>query len=321
MPAETTTAPAPNPTTYVWGCGRREGRRRKVERQGRDERRRPRTGDEPDPPLPDHGQDDGEDRPDDQRRRAEEPPERGCGQSVPRCCADGSALGASMPRSPAPAGDHESYLLRCRSIWPMNANASPTSPSSPCFSPWSAAPRRQRGLPALPRRRRRRLRRPGGPPVVLYRDLGLALGGSCRGLAVGSRATPARDGGNHPDLFHDAPKAELVALVDDLKAKLATATDDELMVGVTQIVARVSAKGRDSHTGLFPWNPASRSRSAACPPTVALPRRRARHRGPRAARRPRRRPAGHDRGAPGGRGDQGALDPLSRATTRRPSAS
>ena len=61
----------------------------------------------------------------------------------------------------------------------------------------------------------------------------------------------------HPDLYHDAPKAELAGLVDDLKAKLTTATDDELMVGVTRIVARVSAKGRDSHTGLFPWNPAS----------------------------------------------------------------
>jgi hypothetical protein len=61
----------------------------------------------------------------------------------------------------------------------------------------------------------------------------------------------------HPDLYHDVPKAELVGLVDDLKGKLATATDDELMVGVTRIVARVSAKGRDSHTGLFPWNPSS----------------------------------------------------------------
>ena len=63
--------------------------------------------------------------------------------------------------------------------------------------------------------------------------------------------------GIHPDLYHDAPKAELQGLVDDLKGKVATATDDELMVGVTRIVARVSAKGRDSHTGLFPWNPSS----------------------------------------------------------------
>lgn len=61
----------------------------------------------------------------------------------------------------------------------------------------------------------------------------------------------------HPDLYHDAPKAELENLVDDLKGTIATATDDELMVGVTRIVARVSAKGRDSHTGLFPWNPSS----------------------------------------------------------------
>lgn len=61
----------------------------------------------------------------------------------------------------------------------------------------------------------------------------------------------------HPDLYHDTSKAELQGLVDDLKGKVATATDDELMVGVTRIVARVSAKGRDSHTGLFPWNPSS----------------------------------------------------------------
>ena len=61
----------------------------------------------------------------------------------------------------------------------------------------------------------------------------------------------------HPDLFHDTPRAEIERAIDELKARAATATDDEMMVGVAQIVALVSANGRDAHTGLFPWSPDS----------------------------------------------------------------
>jgi hypothetical protein len=62
----------------------------------------------------------------------------------------------------------------------------------------------------------------------------------------------------HPDLFHGTSRAEIERAIDALKGRAATATDDELMVGVTQIVALVSAGGRDAHTGLYPWSPDSR---------------------------------------------------------------
>jgi hypothetical protein len=52
-------------------------------------------------------------------------------------------------------------------------------------------------------------------------------------------------------------RSDLDRLVGDLKDTAATATDDELMVGVVRAVALVSAHGRDSHTGLYPWSPAS----------------------------------------------------------------
>jgi Peptidase family S41 len=57
----------------------------------------------------------------------------------------------------------------------------------------------------------------------------------------------------HPDLYHSVSKAELQGDVDALKASVPHATDDELMVGVLRLVARVSAEGRDGHTGVFVW--------------------------------------------------------------------
>ena len=57
----------------------------------------------------------------------------------------------------------------------------------------------------------------------------------------------------HPDLGHGTPVAELEAAVEALKSTIETATDDELMVGVLQIVAMVSAAGHDGHTGAFIW--------------------------------------------------------------------
>src|SRR5215204_3269337 len=62
----------------------------------------------------------------------------------------------------------------------------------------------------------------------------------------------------HPDLFHDTTRAEIERATDELKARTATATDDELMVGVAHVVALVSASGRDAHTGLYPWSPDSK---------------------------------------------------------------
>jgi hypothetical protein len=62
----------------------------------------------------------------------------------------------------------------------------------------------------------------------------------------------------HPDLYHDTSKTDFERAVSDLRATVPTATDDALMVGACRLVALVSAHGRDSHTGLYPWSPDSR---------------------------------------------------------------
>jgi hypothetical protein len=57
----------------------------------------------------------------------------------------------------------------------------------------------------------------------------------------------------HPALTHSVSRAELDAAATALSASAATATDDELMVGVLRIVAMVSAAGCDAHTGAYVW--------------------------------------------------------------------
>ena len=61
----------------------------------------------------------------------------------------------------------------------------------------------------------------------------------------------------HPDLFHGTPRAEFDRLIAELRDGAPTLTDDELLVGAARAVALVSAHGRDAHTGLYPWSPAS----------------------------------------------------------------
>jgi hypothetical protein len=57
----------------------------------------------------------------------------------------------------------------------------------------------------------------------------------------------------HPDLGHGTPVADLNAAVASLLADAPTLTDDQLMVGVLRVVAMVSARGCDAHTGAFIW--------------------------------------------------------------------
>jgi hypothetical protein len=57
----------------------------------------------------------------------------------------------------------------------------------------------------------------------------------------------------HPNLTHSTSVADLDAAAAALSATVDTATDDELMVGVTRIVAMVSAAGCDAHTGAYVW--------------------------------------------------------------------
>ncbi len=57
----------------------------------------------------------------------------------------------------------------------------------------------------------------------------------------------------HPKLFHGTSRRQLQTAVDELSAEVSQASDDELMVGVLQIVALVSAAGCEGHTGAFVW--------------------------------------------------------------------
>ena len=57
----------------------------------------------------------------------------------------------------------------------------------------------------------------------------------------------------HPDLGHSTPVAQLESAVESLIDTVPAENDDELMVGVLRIVAKVSATGHDSHTGAFIW--------------------------------------------------------------------
>jgi hypothetical protein len=61
----------------------------------------------------------------------------------------------------------------------------------------------------------------------------------------------------HPDLFHGVSKASLEADVARLEDEVPELNDDQVMVEVVRLVARVSADGRDGHTGAFVWGPGS----------------------------------------------------------------
>jgi len=57
----------------------------------------------------------------------------------------------------------------------------------------------------------------------------------------------------HPQIAHSTPLDVLHRDVAELDARVSTASDDELMVGILRIVAQVSRKGCDGHTGAFIW--------------------------------------------------------------------
>src|SRR5690349_2500389 len=53
----------------------------------------------------------------------------------------------------------------------------------------------------------------------------------------------------HPNFAEQIPIADFEAAARDLSARVPTSTDDQLMVGVMGLVAMVSARGCDAHTG------------------------------------------------------------------------
>ncbi len=61
----------------------------------------------------------------------------------------------------------------------------------------------------------------------------------------------------HPALDHGTPRADLDAAVAALSGRAPTTTDDEMLVGVLRIVAMVSARGCDAHTGAYVWGDGS----------------------------------------------------------------
>jgi hypothetical protein len=56
----------------------------------------------------------------------------------------------------------------------------------------------------------------------------------------------------HPDPFHGVSKATFEAAVGDLLARLPGLADDEILVGLMELVALVGREGRDGHMGLWP---------------------------------------------------------------------
>jgi hypothetical protein len=57
----------------------------------------------------------------------------------------------------------------------------------------------------------------------------------------------------HPKLDHGTTRDALNAAASDLSARVVDLTDDQVMTGILRIVAMVSAKGCDAHTGMFIW--------------------------------------------------------------------
>jgi len=57
----------------------------------------------------------------------------------------------------------------------------------------------------------------------------------------------------HPALEHSVTRAELDSAVAALSANVPALSDDQLLVGLMRVVALVSLRGCDAHTGLYVW--------------------------------------------------------------------
>ena len=61
----------------------------------------------------------------------------------------------------------------------------------------------------------------------------------------------------HPDLEHSATRGELDDAAATLSSRVPALSDDEILVGLMRIVARVTSAGCDGHTGLYVWGDGS----------------------------------------------------------------
>jgi len=56
---------------------------------------------------------------------------------------------------------------------------------------------------------------------------------------------------NHPNPWHGTPRAEFLGRAQELKSKVKRLRPAEVLVGLMRLMACLSYKGRDGHTGLF----------------------------------------------------------------------
>jgi hypothetical protein len=61
----------------------------------------------------------------------------------------------------------------------------------------------------------------------------------------------------HPEPWHGIDRAEYVAAVEAVSARVPELTDDELLVEVTRLAAMPTWAGRDGHGGIYPWGEGS----------------------------------------------------------------
>jgi len=57
----------------------------------------------------------------------------------------------------------------------------------------------------------------------------------------------------HPAPYHSVPAAAIRAAADDLASRAGTLRDDQFLVEVMRLVAKLGTGGRDGHTGVWPW--------------------------------------------------------------------
>ena len=59
----------------------------------------------------------------------------------------------------------------------------------------------------------------------------------------------------HPNPYQGIEKATYLAAADDLAGQISTLTDDQALAGITRLAAMPGWKGREGHSGIFPFLP------------------------------------------------------------------
>ncbi len=59
----------------------------------------------------------------------------------------------------------------------------------------------------------------------------------------------------HPNPYQGIDRAAYIAAADDLAARIPSLTDDQALAGITRLAAMPGWKGREGHSGIFPFTP------------------------------------------------------------------